>query len=89
MFCLGSWRKDVSISHFINLTEVKWRIYASVENDIIASNDGWSPIGRQVIIWTNAVLLLIAPLKTNCCDILTEYQLFSFKDMHVKMSSAK
>ena len=50
MFCMGSWRKDVSIFHFIYLIEAKWRIYASVENDITASNDGLSPIGRQVII---------------------------------------
>ena len=49
---------------------------------IIGSDNGLSPDGRQAIIWTNAGLLLIGPLGI---EILT----FSFKKMHLKVSSAK
>ena len=59
------WSVDVSIFHFIYLTDAKWRIYASVENSIIPPNDGLWPTGRQVIIKTNAVSLLIAPFEIN------------------------
>ena len=54
---------------------------------IIASDNGLSPDGRQAIIWTNAGLLLIGPLGTNFSEILIEILTFSFKKMHLKMSS--
>ena len=41
------------------------RIYASVNWVSIGSNNGLSPDRRQAIIWTNAGILLIAPLVTN------------------------
>ena len=44
---------------------------------------------RQTIIWTNDGILLIGPLGTNFSEILTGIQAFSFKKMHMKMSSAK
>ena len=44
---------------------------------------------RQAIIWTNAGILLIEPLGTNFSEILIRIQAFSFKKMHLKMSSAK
>ena len=56
---------------------------------IIASDNGLSPGRRQAIIWSNAGLLLIGPLGTNVSEILVEIHIFSFKKMHLKMSSAK
>ena len=56
---------------------------------IIASDNGLSPGRRQAIIWTNARILLIGPLGTNFNEILIEIYIFSFKKMHLKMSSAK
>ena len=55
----------------------------------IRSDNGLSPGRRQAIIWTNAGLLLIGPLGTNFSDILIEILIFSFKKMHLKVSSAK
>ena len=40
-------------------------------------------------IWTNAGILLVEPLGTNFNEILIEIQIFSFKKMRLKMSSAK
>ena len=48
-----------------------------------------TPDRRQVIIWTNARILLIGPLGTNCSEILIEILNVSFKKMRVKVSSAK
>ena len=56
---------------------------------IIGSDNGLSPGRRQAITWTNAGLLLIGPLGTNFSVILIEIYTFSFKKMHLKMSSAK
>ena len=56
---------------------------------IIGSDNGLVPGLRQAIIWTNAGILLIGPLGTNFSEILTGIQIFSFKNMHLKMSSAK
>ena len=56
---------------------------------IIGSDNGLAPERRQAIIWTNAGILLIGPLGTNFSEILIEIQTFSFKKIHLKMSSAK
>ena len=56
---------------------------------IIDSDNGLSPGRRQVIIWTNAGILLIATLGTNFSEISSEIRTFSFKKMHLKMSYAK
>ena len=56
---------------------------------IIGSDNGLSPGRHQAIIWTNAGILLIGPLGTNFSEILIEILTFSFKKMHLKMSSAK
>ena len=50
---------------------------------IIASDNGLAPS------WTNAVILLIGPLGTKFNEISIEIHTFSFKKMHLKMSSAK
>ena len=55
----------------------------------IGSDNGLSPGRRQAIIWTIAITLLIGPLGTNFSEILIRIQTFSFKKMHLKMSSAK
>ena len=55
----------------------------------IGSDNGLSPRRRQAIIWTNAGILLIWPLGTNFSENLIGIQTFSFKKMHLKMSSAK
>ena len=60
-----------------------------VKLTIIGSDNGLSPGRRQAIIWTNAGILLIGPLGTNFSEILIEIHIFSFKKMHLKMSSAK
>ena len=56
---------------------------------IIGSVNCLSPGRRQAIIWTNASILLIGPLGTNFNEILIKIHTFSFKKMHIKMSSAK
>ena len=56
---------------------------------IIGSDNGLSPGRRQAIIWTNAGILLIDPIGTNFSEILIEVHTFSYKQTHLKMSSAK
>ena len=56
---------------------------------IIGSDNGLSHGRRQTIIWTIAGILLIGPLGTNFSEISIGIQTFSFKKMHLKMSSAK
>ena len=51
----------------------------------IGSNNGLLPGRCQAII----CILLIGPLGTNFSEILIEVFTFSFKKMHVKMSSGK
>ena len=55
----------------------------------IDSDNGLSPERRQAIIWTNVGILLIGPLGTNFSEFLIGIHTFSFKKMHLKMSSAK
>ena len=56
---------------------------------IIGSDNGLSPGRRQAIIWTNTWILLIGPSGTKFNEIVFEIHTFSFKKMHLKMSSAK
>ena len=60
-----------------------------VNYTIIGSNNGLLPGWCQVIIWTNAGILLIGPLGTNFSEILIEINSFSFKKMHMTTLSAK
>ena len=46
---------------------------------IIGSDNGLSPGRRQVIIWTNAGILLIGPLGTKFSEMLIAIDTFSFK----------
>ena len=56
---------------------------------IIGSNNGLSPGRHQAIIWTNAGILLIRISGTNFSEIFREIHTFSFRKMHLKMSSGK
>ena len=56
---------------------------------IIGSDNGLSPGRRQAIIWTNAEILLIGPLRTNFSEILIDIHIFSSTKMHFKMSTTK
>ena len=71
------------------LIGAEWRIYALVQHTNIASDNGLSPVRRQAIVWTNAAILSIRPWGTYFSEILSKIQKFSFKEMHLKMSSAK
>ena len=56
---------------------------------LVGSDNGLSLGWHQVIIWTNAGLLLIGPLGTNFSEILIEIYTFSFKKRDLKMLSEK
>ena len=56
---------------------------------IIGSDNGLLPGWHQAIIWTNAGALLIGPFGTNFSELLIAIETFSFKKMHLKISSAK
>ena len=56
---------------------------------IIGSDNGLSPSQRQAINWSNGGISLIWNLGTNFSWILSEVYTFSFKKIHLKMSSRK
>ena len=56
---------------------------------IIGSDNALAPGRRQTIIWTTDGIVLIGPLGTNFSEIVIGIQTFSFKKIHMKMSSAK
>ena len=56
---------------------------------ITGSDNGLSPRRCQAIIWTNAGIFLIGPFGRNFSEISIEIDIFSFKKMLLKMSSAK
>ena len=56
---------------------------------IIGSNNGLSPGRHQATIWTNAGILSIGPSGTIFSEISIENHTFSFKKLHLKISSAK
>ena len=74
---------SMQLTHWGRVTHI-----CLVKLTIIGSDNGLSPGRSQAIIWTNAGILLIGPLETNFIEILIGIQTFSFKKMHLKMSSA-
>ena len=89
MFILGPiadmvWicRLEICICIFC-LIEAGWRIYASLSYTIVGSDKGLA------IIWPNAGLLSIWPFGTNFNEITIKIRKFSFKKMHLKISSVK
>ena len=85
LFSVG-WKKNIPIplTHWGRVTHI-----CVSKQTIIGSYNGLSPGRRQAIIWTNAGILLIGPLGTNFSEFLIQIQTFSFKKIHLKMSSAK
>ena len=72
------------------LTHWDWVTHICVSNlTIIASDNGLSPGRRQVIIWTNAGILLIGPLGTNFSEISIKIDTFSVMKTHLKMSPGR
>ena len=74
---------------------VKWQrthwgrvthIYVSKISSIVSDN-GLSPDRRQAIIWNNAEILLFRTPGINFSRILIQINTFSFKEMHLKMST--
>ena len=55
----------------------------------IGSYNGLSPIRHQAIIWTSAWLLSIGLLGIKFSEIFIKIKNFSFRKMHLKISSAK
>ena len=56
---------------------------------IIGSDKGLSPGRYQATIGASFGILPIGPLGTNFSQFLTEIHTFSFKNMHLKLSSGK
>ena len=91
IFKMQTWLPDftMGMNCFRNLTHWGRVTHICVNKLIIGSDNGFSPGRRQAIIWTNAGILLIRPLGTQCSEIWIEINIFSLKNMHFKMSSAK
>ena len=89
---LGFVNKVIICGVTINLALTHWDRVTHIcvsKLTIIASDNGLSPGRRQAIIWTSAGILLIGPLGTNFSEILIGIMTFSFKKMHLKVSSVK
>ena len=56
---------------------------------IIGSDNGLLPGRHQAIIWIKYGILLLTHLETNCNEIPIKIHTFSFKKIHLKMSSGK
>ena len=83
-------RQWLSTGGWLRLTHWGWVTHICINIlTIIGSDNGLSPGRRQAIIWTNDGILLIWTLGTNFSEILSEIHAYSFKEMHLKMSSAK
>ena len=77
-------------STYYLLTHWGWVTHICIsKQSIIGSNNDLLPGWHQAIIWTNAGILLNGPLWTNFSEILIQVHSFSFKKMHLKMSSGK
>ena len=65
-----------------------WRHHGNSTEKIcvVVSDNGMSPGRCRAIFWTNAVMLLIGPIRTNFVEILITIYIFSFKKMHLKLS---
>ena len=82
-----------NVIHFVRAWfETEWnrvtRIYVT-KLTIIGTDNGLSPEWCQAIILTSACTLIIGPLGTNVSEILIGIQMFSFKEVDLKVLSAK
>ena len=81
---------SANVKQIVSLTHWGRMTHRCVGNlTIIGSDNGLSPGRRQAIIWTNVRILLIGPPGTNFSEMLIEIHTFSFKKIHLKMSSGK
>ena len=77
-----------SLRNQIVLTHSGWVTHiCSSKLIIIGSDNGLSPGWRQVIIWSNAEIVLIRTSGTNFSETLSEIRTFSIEKMHLKMFS--
>ena len=75
---------NITSLKIILLTHWGWVTHICIsETIIIGSDNAWC----QTIIWTSAGILLIKPLGINISEILIAMNTFSFKKVHLKMSS--
>ena len=81
--CLSPTRYD--LTHW----ERETHIYASPYWTVISSGNGLSSVRCRANIWTDAWMALILFLGTNFTEFSMEIHIFSFKKMHLKMSSGK
>ena len=80
---------DVIITSLINSLRPS-NVYTCVcKIIVIGSDNSLSPGRRQVVIWTNAGILIIGSLGIHFNEILSKSYTFSFKKTPVKLSSAK
>ena len=84
MFVESKCKTSSSLTHWGRVTHICVGYLTT-----IGSDNGLSPDRRQAIIWTNARLLSIGPLRTYFNEYLIKIQQFPLKKMHLKMSSAK
>ena len=78
-------------SHILNYMKRMLKYLLSLTNLVILSEVGcWTRRTgrRQAIIWTNAIILVIGLYGTNFSEI-NEIRTFSFKKMHLNVSSVK
>ena len=86
----GVWWNFSSWKTMTCLTHRGWVRYICFDSRTISGLDnGLAPGRHQAITWTNAGILLIGPLGTKLNEILIKIHTFSFKKMHLKMSSGK
>ena len=87
----GLWNQFPLLVHFHHFPQVThWgRVTHTCISKltIIGSDNDLLPGRYQAIIWTNAGILLNGPLASTFCEILCKIYIFSFKKMHLKMSS--
>ena len=57
--------------------------------NFIGSDNGLWPSRHQAVMWTNAVILLIRTLGTNCSEISSGIHAFTFMKINLNMPSAK
>ena len=71
------------------ILDIDWRVKHICVSKLATdgSDNGLSSARRQAIIWTDSVIVLIRTLGTNFGETLSEIHTFSFKKMHLKISS--
>ena len=81
------WRKKMTqlfLTHWGSMTHI-----CISHICIIGSNNGLSLGWCQAIIWTNAGILSIGPLRATLSENFIKIHTFSFMKMHLKISSGK